>query len=140
MEFGETIPLFFIGLCLISTTAIGGTIALVAIYFFFKDKQLAKNIFFTVVAVCAVWFLYPLGQLIYGVILICHYCPESSFQFTWEIVLSTLRLSARSLIFGLPCGYIMAFALVVPIILSIRAIRRKQVNIPPRPPNTGSSI
>ncbi len=126
MEFGELVPLFFLFLCLLVATTLGGTIALVVIRFRVKDRRLAKNIVLAVAAVCAVWFLQPFLQLLYMAFMICRKCPESGFRVTWEVVRSTLEFSARSLICGLPFAYAVAFAIVTPITLAWRSRRNRR--------------
>ena len=126
MEFGNTIPLFFITLCLLFLIVIGGTVLFLVILFGIKDRELTRNILLTMAAVCSVWFFLPLIGLIYGTIAVCWYCPEENLHITWDIFLSTLGYSVRTLFISIPCGYIMAFGLVLPVTFLVRAFRHKE--------------
>lgn len=82
MEFGNTIPLFFITICLLFLIVIGGTVLLIFILFKVKESSLTRNILLTMVAVCGTWFLFPLVGFVYGAIAVCWYCPEENFHLT----------------------------------------------------------
>jgi len=126
LEFGETIPLLFIFLCALIATPILGTIALFIIRFAFKDRQLTKNIVITILAISILGFIYPFGQLAYAATLTCRACPGSNLRITWDVVVATFKFSAGTLIFGIPCGYLVAFLLIIPATLAIRFVRRNQ--------------
>lgn len=126
MEFGNTIPLFFITICLLFLIVIGGTVLLIFILFKVKESSLTRNILLTMVAVCGTWFLFPFVGFVYGAIAVCWYCPEENFHLTWDIFLSTLGYSVRTLFISIPCGYIIAFGLVLPVTFLIRAFSRKE--------------
>jgi len=126
MEFGNTIPLFFITICLLFLIVLGGTVLLLVILFGIKDRKLTRNVLLTLVAVCGAWFLFPLVGLAYGAIAACWYCPEENFHITRDIFLSTLGYSVRTLLISIPCGYVIAFGLVLPVTLLARAFRRKE--------------
>jgi hypothetical protein len=124
MDFGTTIPLFFISLCLLFVTWILGTGLVITLIFRVKDRQLTRNVLLTVIAVSTIWFLFPLAQAAYALIRICRDCPDISSFVTFEVLLSTLSFSARTLFFGIPCGYIIAFGLVVPVTLAVRSYKK----------------
>ena len=126
MEFGNTIPLFFITICLLFLIVIGGTVLFFVIIFRIRDRKLTRNILLTMAAVCGIWFLLPLVGLVYGTIAVCWYCPESNFHITWNIFLSTLGYSMRTLFISIPCGYVIAFGLVLPVTYLGRAFRRNE--------------
>jgi hypothetical protein len=71
MEFGNTIPLFFITICLLFFIVLGGTVLLLVIIFGTKDRKLTKNVLLLMAAVCGAWFLLPLVGLVYGAIAVC---------------------------------------------------------------------
>jgi hypothetical protein len=126
MEFPETIVLSLPTYCLIIATAIAGTIGLLLARFVLKDYQLARTLFFATLAIAALGLLYPLGQLLYAAPNVCRYYPETDFHLTWEMVASTLGFSAMLLIPGLPCGYLFASAIALPINLATRSIRGRR--------------
>jgi hypothetical protein len=130
MEFGNTIPLFFITICLLFLIVLGGTVLLLVIIFGNKDRKLTRNVLLTLAAVCGAWFLLPLVGLVYGAIAVCWYCPEENFHITWDIFLSTLGYSVRTLFISIPCGYVIAFGLVLPVTFLIRAFSRKEQSDP----------
>lgn len=130
MEFGNTIPLFFITICLLFLIVISGTVLLLVILFKIKDRRLTRNILLTMAVVCGTWFLFPLVGLVYGAIAVCWYCPEENFYLTWDIFLSTLGYSVRTLFISVPCGYVIAFGLVLPVTFLIRAFSRKEQTDP----------
>lgn len=106
-------------------TPILGTVALIVIRFSINDRQLAKNIFLSVVIISLLWFLYPFIDLLIGTILSCTTCPESTFKLTQEVIFSSFVYAVRSLIPGVACGFVFAFFIVVPITLLFRQLRRK---------------
>lgn len=126
MEFGNTIPLFFITICLLFLIVLSGTILLLVIIFGIKDRKLTKNVLLTMAAVCGVWSLLPLVGLVYEAIAVCWSCPEETFHITWDIFLSALGYSARTLFISIPCGYVIAFGLVLPVTLVLRAFRHNE--------------
>ncbi len=126
MEFGETIPLFFLTLCLLISAPLVGIIALLVIRFAFKDKQLTKNILYTILAVSLLWFVWPIGQLVYAAILICRECPGASLPSAWQLIGGTLSFSVGTLIFGIPCGFVMAFLFILPATLAVRFFRQRK--------------
>ncbi len=76
MEFGALIPLFYMTLCCLVVTPITGLAALLAIRFALRDTALARNIIITVAAVCLLWFIAPLIQLLVVAIIISQNLPR----------------------------------------------------------------
>ncbi len=98
-----------------------------------RDPALARAMLRTVLAVMAVWFLYPLFQLIYAALVDCRFCPGSGYIFTFEVFLYTLFLGARSLAPGLIGGFLAADALTLPAVLLVRRLGREGKRTPPAP-------
>ena len=131
MEFGEPLLLLYLILCLQVTAPLFGTVALIVIRFAMKDRQLTRNILYTVAAVGLVWFLWPIAQLIYGAVFICRECPGLVFPTASELILFMLGSSARLLLlFGIPCGFVAAFLVVVPATLVARRLRLPPTGTP----------
>ena len=125
MEFGATIPLFFMGLCFCILTPLIGSALLLFIRFSSRDIVLARNIFITVLIVCLLWFVFPMGQLIYAAIAICRECPDSDFRLTGEIFLSTVSYAFRlALMPGTASGFLFAFFVVAPATMIVRRSRK----------------
>ncbi len=104
-----------------------------------RDPSLARAMLRTVLAVMAVWFLYPFFQLIYAALVDCRFCPGSGYTFTFEVFLSTLFLGARSLAPGLIAGFLAADALTLPAVLLARRLRRGRKAAAPIPAVNGRS-
>ncbi len=113
MEFGTTIPLFFMTMCCIVTTPFVGLTAILFIWFRLKDKQLAKNILFTVIGVDLLVFIFPTLQLIWALIFLSQDCNcENSNTFTpkavSEMFIAALRYGRNLMIPGITLGFIFA--------------------------------
>ena len=124
MEFGATIPLFFIGLCFLILTPLIGAGLLLFIRYSSRDIVLARNIFITVLIVCLLWFVFPIGQLIYASVVICRECPGSDFRLTGEVFLATVSYAFRlALMPGTTTAFLVAFFIVAPATMIVRRIR-----------------
>ena len=133
MEFAEPILLLYFVLCLQLTALLFGTVALLVIRFALKDMQLTKNILYTVGAVALLWFLWPIAQFTYGAVLMCRERPGLVFPTASDLIRSMLGFSARLLTFGIPCGFIVAFLVVVPATLVARRLRHPPAGTPNAP-------
>ena len=132
MEFGETIPLFFMSLCCIAGTPIVGFALLAVIRFKLKDRQLARNIFFTVIILGLLSFLFPVVRFAWSQIVIPRGCGcDSSLIITPEIktemLLSDIQFGAFLIYPGIGLGFILAFFGVVPITLVVRYIKKRKM-------------
>jgi hypothetical protein len=129
MEFGALIPLFYMGLCFQIFTPIIGVILLLIIRFKLRDQALAKIIFYILLTVSFVWFLIPIVQLIIGAIHICRYCLDSTFRITGEIIRDTLLHGLwLALMPGTATGFLVAFIIVTPINVIVRARKERKTN------------
>ena len=134
MEFAEPILLLYLVLCLQITAPLFGTVALILIRFALKDRQLTRNILYTVAAVGLAWLLSPIAQLTYGAVFICRECPGLVFPTVSELIRFMLGSSARLLLlFGIPCGFVVAFLVVVPATLVARRLRHPPTGTPNAP-------
>jgi hypothetical protein len=130
MEFGETIPLFFMTVCCIAVIPIIGFILLALIRFRLRDRQLAKNILLTVLGVGFLSFLLPILQLIWALVLITQDCGcETSFELTpkilTEMFLSSVQFGAFLIYPGIAFGFLIAYCSVLPITLVVRRFKKK---------------
>jgi len=129
MEFGTLIPLYILTWGCILITPIIGFSFLAIIRYSLKDKGLAKNILTTIIITAALAFLYPILDLIRGLILIRFCCTDSSniinLHTLPEMLSSTFLYALRLIIPGLTIGFILAFFVTVPITLGIRFTRKK---------------
>ena len=130
MEFGTLIPLFYMTMCAIIAIWVVGTGLVVALVFRVKNQQLTRNVLLTVAVISTIWFLYPLALSAYRLLLMCRYCPEDNFRITSGVFLSTLEFSTSTLFFSVPCGYLIAFGLVAPVTLAIRARQERKTANP----------
>jgi hypothetical protein len=139
MEFGTAIPLAIMTVCCIGIIPIIGSILLAIVRFSFKDKQLTKNILFTVIGVGLASFIFPILQLAWVFIIVPQNCDcETSLVITPEIITEMFLLLVQYgtvLIFpGIALGFIFAFCVTLPITLVVRYLARRR----PHAPNTGS--
>jgi hypothetical protein len=132
MEFGETIPLFFITVCCIGVIPIFGFALLVIIRFSLKDRQLARNIFFSVLGVAVIAYLYPIWQMILSLPLLLHVscgCDTPIVitpAMVGEMFLSSVQQGVFLVYPGMALGFIFAFAIVLPITLVVRFFTKEK--------------
>ena len=125
MEFGALIPLFFITVCLLCSTSIGGAILLLVL-FLRKDKRLAWTLLITLAVVALTWYLVPIISLGVSALQTCVYAPQCSSMYTWELMAGTLVDSLYTFFFSIPCGTVIACGMVLPISLLVSAIRKRE--------------
>ncbi len=144
MDFGNTIPFFFLAICCIAVTPIAGFASLAIIRFVLKDKQLATNILFTVMGTGFLSFISPSVQVVLDraldlmlIHLNCGCKPSSAF--TPEIVgrqlLSALQDGAFMIYPGIALGFYLALCFVVPITFGVRFFNKEKATPQSGPPS-----
>jgi hypothetical protein len=142
MDFGNTIPFFFMAVCCIVVTPFAGFASLAIIRFILKDKQLATNILFTVMGTGLLSFISPTVQVVLAraldLILIHLNCGcEASIGFTPEVVgrrlLSAVQDGAFLIYPGIALGFYFALCFVVPITFGVRFFKKEKAT-----PQSGS--
>lgn len=130
MEMAESLALFVIIVVVLIITPITGFALLAIIRFLFKDRQLTKNILITIILLAIIAFLYPVGEVIYSVILIRFCRPECShlWESFWSAAMlkETIGFSFRLAIVSLTPGFIISYLFTVPITLLVRAINKRE--------------
>jgi len=137
MEFGALIPLFYMTLCCTTVTPFVGTALLAYIWFRVKDKQLVKNILFTLLGVELFVFMFPILEAVWFLISIpktqFNNCPCPFSLADIPMLLAAIFQSGIRLLFpGITLGYLVAFFIVVPITLIVRSVKMKKNSAIPR--------
>ncbi len=135
MEFGDTIPLYFITLCCIITTPLIGFSALAFIRFSLKDKALARNILMTNVIVACIPVLYMIYGFIRLIFLIPGCCSkglnlininlQEILSTTSEIISTTLPFLLWMIFLSLTVSFLIAFIIVLPATLIFRKLKNE---------------
>jgi hypothetical protein len=131
MEFGDTIPLFFISICCIGVIPIIGFALLAVIRFILKDSQLATNIIITTIGIGVFAYSFPTWRIIVFLpFLLLQNCACASSlvitpQIVGEMLLSSIQYGAILIYPGIGLGFIISYCIVLPVTLAVRFFRKK---------------
>jgi len=125
MDFGTTIPFYFISICCFVVIPIVAIATLIFVRFSLKEKQLAQNMFITVIVFGIMPFLSAVLQLFWSfVTVILNGGCEETLDLTPEIMkdmfMSTLELAATLAVRGVGLGIMIACCIVLPITFALR--------------------
>jgi hypothetical protein len=133
MEFGDTIPLFFITVCCLGVIPVIGFTLLAVIRFNLKDKQLSKNILITIICTGILSILFPIFEMLWPLTTFNQNCGcKIPFELPPEIVRSQFVYALKGAVLfiypGIAVGFILAFALTLPITLGVRFFRKRNLS------------